>query len=112
MGGSWTRPIFDGEFISTDMLEVNPSYVTVDNFEVKRLHVPNVFGQWTIGLPATGNVTIQNCYVHNWQLDVTAFSMMHAAGSAAVTFSTIRRTRAKGLSSITAKLRIPNSPPE
>jgi hypothetical protein len=67
-GGSFTRPIFDGEYIATDMLEVNPSYVTVDNFEVKGLYLStNVFGQFSIGLPATGFVIIQNCYVHDWK---------------------------------------------
>lgn len=75
-GGSWTRPIFDGENVTVasgadaGIIHLTANNVTIDNIELTGFLVSgNTYGVGTIwGYNGTAaNILIQNCYVHNWK---------------------------------------------
>lgn len=76
-GGSWTRPIFDGEHTTlasganTNIINLQFSNITIDNIEIKRLYIAGtVFAVASIGgyQASASNILIENCYIHDWQV--------------------------------------------
>jgi hypothetical protein len=88
-GGSWTRPILNGDnalstsFVGSctyvyaqNMVSLGASYLTFDNFEMKGVcwnsTAANIAGMWNIPGGTITNVTFTNNYCHGWTMVSTA----------------------------------------
>jgi hypothetical protein len=71
-GGAWTRPVFDGEYITNAAL-INLASVSgnliLDGLEIKRHTSSANFGAGLIAGGTASYLTISNCYIHSWRLD-------------------------------------------
>lgn len=67
-GGSWTRPIFDGENgpIIQNPVIITAEYVTFDNIEIKNHLAPNNPVDAAGVKVDAANVTVSNCFIHAW----------------------------------------------
>lgn len=66
-GGSWTRPILDGEYTLSGLIGIQTnSYVTIDNLEGKRALEPGT-GYCIFGADDGIGLLFSNCYVHGWR---------------------------------------------
>lgn len=73
-GGSFTRPIFDGEHTSSILINIDfphnaAHYITFDSFEMKRVTCQSATFTGLITLYDTDNILIENCWLHDWLLD-------------------------------------------
>ena len=67
-GNSWTRPVFDGEYIASTLFSINASYVTIDNLELCHVSFPTATdGPALISSGSQTNLLIENCFIHGWQ---------------------------------------------
>jgi putative cofactor-binding repeat protein len=75
-GNAWSRPVFDlvnSTWHVAPILANAANFVTFDNLEIKNEEVDNT-GSWPprSGITVNGgsNITIQNCYVHGWSIQL------------------------------------------
>lgn len=73
-GGTWTRPVFDGQHAALGTGEnlvnfSNRQYVTLDNIELKRHRSVGNWGIGSIALYCSQYILLTNLYVHDWSLD-------------------------------------------
>ena len=67
-GSSWARPIFDGGYVSSDIISLNgQNYVTIDNLELAHINPSNNYGSGLISGYGESNVLIENSYLHGWR---------------------------------------------
>ena len=69
VGGSFTRPIFDGEYTENTLIYFNASsYIEFDNIELKRVsaNFAYTYGMF-VGDNDCHHITISNCYLHGWR---------------------------------------------
>ena len=71
-GGSWTRPVFDGEWVSPSnnsmIRTLGNSYITFNNLELKDMQNETAGGSSFIIIDGGSNIIIQNTYMHGWYL--------------------------------------------
>jgi hypothetical protein len=71
-GVSWSRPVFDGGMVvptADSLLRVlNVSYLTFDNIEMKNLLAGTNEGPAFLHLDSSGNILMENLYLHGWDL--------------------------------------------
>jgi len=85
-GGSWTRPIFDagGSTVSPSnaIISINStSWIIIDDIEIKNLWATGAqLGEWSINVTNSNNVTVKNCYVHDWNLSTYTVDGNHFGG--------------------------------
>jgi len=89
-GGSWARPIFDGQNnvpAGNTMVTVRAQWVTFDNLEVARMKINSGVGEcadanFDLATSASGNITVENSYIHDWTITtLTSGSTTHGTGS-------------------------------
>jgi hypothetical protein len=75
-GGSWTRPVFDRQYVSasTNLLTLSGcTYVDFDNLELCHLNASTADGPGLIAdSGGATNVTVKNCYLHGWRTASTS----------------------------------------
>lgn len=75
-GGAWTKPVFDfehtvitGGYAGSGFQVVSVGYVTIDSLELKNHRSPfSTFANVTLLLASAHDVTVTNCYLHDWDL--------------------------------------------
>lgn len=72
-GTAFTRPVFDGEYANLGggadgsvVFIYTKTNITIDNLEIKNLNAQSAWGPGLIMVQGGSNVTIQNCYLHDW----------------------------------------------
>jgi hypothetical protein len=89
-GGSWARPIFDGQNnvpANNTMITARAKWITFDNLEVARMKITAGVGEcadanFDLGTSSSGNITVENSYIHDWTITaLTAGSTSHGTGS-------------------------------
>lgn len=79
VGGSWSRPIFNGSYADssgkTNFFFVGTTnYITFDNLEMTQLMGDSDFVAMISGGYDVDNIVIQNCYFHGWRCNVSTDS--------------------------------------
>lgn len=89
-GASWTRPIFDYQSTCPGdcrpfYINAGPGWITVDNLEIKNLFINSAQGTFLHSLIAVfgvSNVTVKNCFIHDWTTNSTIYDHMGGATAA------------------------------
>ena len=72
-GSSWTRPIFDGGYAVSNIIDVGSnSYITIDNMVLAHVTSTSNFGYGLIYGYSPSFLTIENSYLHGWRTSASS----------------------------------------
>lgn len=74
-GGAWTRPSWDGGYVSTaqNQIFISNAYVQIDNIEIMRLNSSSTNpGPGLLSWNPVPGMLITNCYIHGWRTTATS----------------------------------------